>query len=304
MGEQRLAHRLAPRRVVHREVDRALAHADRLRGDRRPRAVEGHHRDLEAVALAPSRFSCGTSTSSNFGAPSFQPGIPIVRSGSALSPGESPSTTNALMPPAPVVAGAREHDVGVGVARVADEALLAVEHPRVAVALGARLQRRRVGADRRLGQRVGAVALAADQRREARLLLLLAARDQDRQRHELHVRRHQRDRAGDLRQLLDVGAPRHLGRVAPAVLGRQREPHQPLARQRLVDVVRVVAVLVHLAHARADLLEHDAADVLAQLALLIGQTPHVLPLSDGIGAAGARASRAADRATRCGASRA
>ena len=193
-----------------------------------------------------------------------------------------------------LVAGAREHDVGLGVAGVADEALLPVEHPRVAVALGAHLERGGVGADRGLGQRVGAVALAAHQRREPLALLLLGAGEQDRQRHELHVRRHQRDRAGELRQLLDVGAPGHLGRVAPAVLGRQREPHQPLARERLVDVVRVVAVLVQLAHARADLLQHDPADVLAQLALLIGQTPHVLPLSDGGG--GARASRAGVRA--------
>jgi hypothetical protein len=56
---------------------------------------------LKPSPSRPSRFSCGTSTSSNFGAPSFQPGIPIVRSGSALRPGDLPSTTNALMPPAP-----------------------------------------------------------------------------------------------------------------------------------------------------------------------------------------------------------
>ena len=73
--------------------------------------------------------------------------MPIVAQRLRAQAGEEPSTTNALMPAGARVAGAREHDVGVGVAGVADEALLPVEHPRVAVALGARLQRGGVGAD-------------------------------------------------------------------------------------------------------------------------------------------------------------
>src|SRR3954451_5916138 len=42
----------------------------------------------------------------------------------------------------------------------------------------------------------------------------------------------------------------------------------------LVDVVRVVAALVDLAHARPHLHEDDLAQVLADRLLLVGQPPH------------------------------
>ena len=156
-----------------------------------------------------------------------------------------------------VVARAGEHDVDVAEPGVADEALGAVEHPGVAVALRARLERAGVRADVGLGEREGAERLARQQPGEDALLLLLAAGQQDRQRHELHVGGHQRDRARDLRELLDVGAPRHVGLAAPAVLAREAEPEQVVLGHHRVEVARVLAVLVDLAHARLDLLAHD-----------------------------------------------
>ena len=136
------------------------------------------------------------------------------------------------MPLAPVVARAREHDVDVAEAGVADEALLAVEHPGVAVALRARLAARRGPSRRRARTARTSRALAATSSRAGTRCFcssLPASRigSDD----ELHVGRHQRDRARDLRQLLDVGAPRHVGRrSARRTRVGTREPEQARAR--------------------------------------------------------------------------
>jgi dienelactone hydrolase len=212
--------------------------------------------------------------------------MPIVRSGSTLMPGDGAADDERADALRPGRAGAREDDVDAAHAGVADEALLPVEEPHVAVALGARLERRRVGADARLGQRVRAVHRAVDEGRQPPPLLLLTAGEHDRQRDELHIGRHQRNRPRHLRELLDEGAERDLGLAAAAVLHRHGEREEALARERAVDVVRVVAVLVDLAHARTHLVEHHAAQVLTERSLLVGQPPHapLLPVRRSCGA--------------------
>src|SRR4051812_11676532 len=265
---------MAAQRVVEREVDRPLRDADALRRDAGPRAVERHHRDLEAVALGAEHV--------------LRRHLDVLEARRAEVPARHPHRAQLLDADAGRVAvdderadalragraGAGEDHVDAADARVADEALLAVEHVDVAAALGARLEGGRVAPDARLGQRVRAVHRAVDQAGQPSLLLLLCPGEHDRQRDELYVRRHERDGARDLCELLDEGAERDLGLAAAAVFDRHREREEPLARERLVDVVRVVAALVDLSDARAHLLEDHLAQVLPERSLLVGQPPH------------------------------
>src|SRR5439155_23412384 len=80
--------------------------------------------------------------------------------------------------PVGVVARPDDHDVGDGA--VADPLLLPVEHPRVAIAVCARLQRHRVGAVQRFGERERADRRQLGNRWQPPLLLRLGTEQRDR----------------------------------------------------------------------------------------------------------------------------
>ena len=100
--DQRLAERLAAGRVVDA---RGRSRPGRGRPPaRRPSGASGRRSPSRSGSRRPrgrSGSPAGTSTSSKRGAPSCQPGMPIVRSGSEETPSACPSTRNALMPLAP-----------------------------------------------------------------------------------------------------------------------------------------------------------------------------------------------------------
>ena len=76
--------------------------------------------------------------------------------------------------------GARQQQPVLGELRVGRPHLLAVEHPAVVGALGARLDRREVGAGGRLGEELAPHLVAAQHRQQVALLLLLGAVGDDR----------------------------------------------------------------------------------------------------------------------------
>ena len=103
---------------------------------------------------------------------------PCPPSSSASKPGVSFSTRKPLTWPSSC--RARPHDDDVGDRAVADPALGAVEHPVVAVAARAGLERDGVRAVLGLGQRERADRLQPRHRRQPALLLLLGAEQVDR----------------------------------------------------------------------------------------------------------------------------
>ena len=78
-------------------------------------------------------------------------------------------------PGRPFAAGARHHDVEIAGAGARDELLLAVEHVMIAVAHGARRQRRRVGTGAGLGQAIARQKLHRAQFRQPFLALRIGA---------------------------------------------------------------------------------------------------------------------------------
>ncbi len=151
--------------------------AERAGGDVEPSAVQPHHREAEAAALVADPVGdrhaahCRRCTiavgwlrhpSLRSGAPKVRPGVPF-------------STTIAETPAGALAAGAGHDDVDIGGSGAGDERLGAVQHVIVALAPGAGLQRRGVGARAGLGQAVGGDQVHAAQRRQEALAQRLVA---------------------------------------------------------------------------------------------------------------------------------
>ena len=125
---------------------------------------------------APTRLATGTRTSvRNTSANSELPST--VLSGRTSIPGRSIGRINHEMPRCFGRVGIGAHEELAHVGDLAERApdLLAVEHVVVAVALGARPQRREVGARARLGEALAPHLLAAQDLREVLRLLLVGA---------------------------------------------------------------------------------------------------------------------------------
>ena len=198
-----------------------------IAGMRQPAGVERGQRDLEALALAADAGSRpGTRTSWNRVTPFSMPRRPMnALRRSTVMPGESASTTNAVMPPVlAVVRGHPRHDhEQVGDDAVGGPQLHAVEHVR---------RRRPRSASRWCASRAGseptsgsvsrkAVIAPAAQRGRNASLLLLGAEQLDRLRHaDRLVRREQRaearvDRADQHQRLAVVRHGSARGRRTP-----------------------------------------------------------------------------------------
>ena len=137
---------------------------------------------------------------------------------------------------------AGEDDVVVGDGDVGDERLLAVEHPRVAVAPGGGAQRGDVAAGLGLGEAEGADALAGEHARQAAAPLRLAPGEDERIRAQAL---HREDGVGERRDLAERLADEH-ERAHVDVLG----PAGGGAAVRLGDEVGVEAEGAHRAGAR------------------------------------------------------
>jgi hypothetical protein len=128
--------------------------------------------------------------------------------------------------------GPRDEHAPLGLVRVRRPHLLAGHHPVVAVAHGARLQRREVGAGPGLGEPLAPDLVRRQDRGQEPLLLLLGAVGDDRRaahRQPEHVRHRRRARARDL--LVEDRLLDHRGARA-AVLGRPAQPSPAALVQR------------------------------------------------------------------------
>ena len=131
---------------------------------------------LNPCPSPPRRRSSGTKHSSKRSSPAGKQRLPIFGSRAPRTKPSSPrSTTKAVMPfERAARLDRREDDADVGDRRVADELLVAVEHVAAVDAAGSRLDRGRVGAVLRLGDRDRAGRrLGAAERRQPPLLLLV-----------------------------------------------------------------------------------------------------------------------------------
>ena len=154
----------------------------------------------------------------------------------------------------------------VGLGRVGDPVLLAVQEVgAVVLADGRRQHRRDVGAGGRLGQAEAAELLALCHRLEVARVLLVAPELEERQRVQADVHRDQRAE----RRLapLDLLADQRLAHVVEAraaVLGRDRRAQQPQLGHALddahVEVVVDVVLLRHRQDASVDELTHGLLD--------------------------------------------
>ncbi len=151
----------------------------------------------------------------------------LSRCCSIVTPGVSIGTMNADMPRCPFDdVGLREDDRPVGVARVRDEGLRAVQDVLVAAALGRRLQARDVGAGLRLGEAERAEDRRLEQRRQPRRLLLVGAGDD----HGAGAEAVRAERGADAGaapvELLADEHPVERVQAEPAVLRRDVQVHQ------------------------------------------------------------------------------
>ena len=121
-----------------------------------------------------------------------------------------------------VLAGDGDEDDVVGVIGVRDELLRPADDPVAAVADGPGLDRARVGAGARLGEREALGALAADRRQEVPLPLLPLAGEQDMRRRPTHELSAQLVRANSI----SARAPRDVVEPAAAELLRHVRAHR------------------------------------------------------------------------------
>src|SRR5205085_104562 len=147
----------------------------------------------------------------------------------------------------PFPAGACEHERDRSPCAERDERLRAREDPRVAVALGARRERRRVGAAAGLSQRVAAQRLTARELRQPFALLLLRAEARDRLADEADVDGDEAaHRRVDLAELLDDERVRQRVEAAAAVVlvppCAEVAGFGELRDERAVDLLRAVPV--------------------------------------------------------------
>src|SRR5439155_2624739 len=181
--------------VRDRSLERGSRDADRLRRDADAAAVESREREREALAdIAEHRSGPdprifehdaarvgGTKTHLRFGLADRE----AHRLSGHDERGDARVRASGLRG-----RDAREDDEERGVPRARDELLSPVEAPAIAVAHGDRLQRRRVGARRRLGERERTETAAVHEARQPLRALLIGAVADDRAGDDPAVDRH------------------------------------------------------------------------------------------------------------------
>ena len=182
---------------------------------------------------APTRFATGTRTSvRNTSANSDEPST--VFSGRTSMPGRSIGRISHEMPAVLRRVGIGAHEELADVGDLAERApdLLAVEHVVVAVAIGARAQRREVGTGARLGEALAPHLVAAQDPRQVRGLLRVGALfDERRARVQRADEVHADVRRLGPRRLLVEDQLLGRRRAAPAVLLRPVQPRVPGVEQ-------------------------------------------------------------------------
>ncbi len=258
----RLPELLALLDVVQCVGERSLRDTERLRADPRPRAIEDGEGDLESRPLLAEAVRSGDldlleddlrGRRSADAQLVFQLlDLPWARLAFEHERGDA-----AVIAPA---VGLREDDQRPGHAAVCDELLGAADHVVTSDLACTRLHRGRIGSAARLRQRVRRDLLAGGERRTHSLLLLLAARDEDRVGAEgLHREDQRRARAG-LGDLLDAHADRDARAGDAAVLLGERDAQDSVVRKQRLDVLGVFAGPVYLRRARRDAILHELAD--------------------------------------------
>ena len=242
--------------------------------DPEARAVEGLHRDLEAVSfiaetvvdgdanIVELEFGCRRAADPEL---VLEPGGGEARRVGLHDEGGHPLATTCIR----ISQG--EDGEHVGDRPVGDEALRAVEHVGVAVASGAHSVGGDVAAGRRLGEPEGDQPLPAGEPREVTRLLLVGAGQGDGQRAELL---HDWDQAGggvDPRDLLRQDDLRDLVERGAAVLLLEACAQQVLSSQQLLEVPREFGAVVDLRCAGRDPLLRELAHHGAQLVVLLGR---------------------------------
>ncbi len=241
-------------------------------GDARTRAVQGHHRELEAlVLLAEEVLGVDLGVVERHGRRVRRPLAHLVL---LLVDDDRVVTTDEEGRDA-AVAGVRVglgvDRVPVGVRAVGDEALLAVEDVLVALLDGARAHRRDVGAGARLGEAEGGELRLGGQLAEELGLDLVGAAEADRRGGEAVGAERGLDAGAAPGQLLLDDAAVEVAQPRPAVLLGHVGVHETDLVGLLDDLLRPGAVLVELPRDRADLLLREVVGQLAQGLLLVGQ---------------------------------
>jgi hypothetical protein len=293
LTRDRLAELHALAGVARGDREGLLGRAEAVGAQRQAAAVEGRHRDLEAVADGAEAIGIGHAHLVEMdldGAAAALAhlvlGLARTETGHLLldDEGRDPAPRAEL----PIVGG-EDHDQ-VGHIAVGDPDLGAVEDPVLALACRGRAHGPGVAAAVGLGQGVAGELLAFAHRRQPALLLLVGAIEQDRVATDRHVPTGpDRRREATARDLLHEDAQTHLAHAAPAeLLGEVHAKHahflEPFGHR-----VRDLLLVIDLRGERLQLALTPIANGLAQHLLLFGEGEfHDGRLSAGKGAASGR----------------
>ena len=176
--------------------------------------------------------------------------------------------------PVGLVAGRRDDHDEVGDRALADEALGPGDQVLVAVAHGARADRRGVGAGLGLGDGERDQLPPGGEVGDPALLLLVGPGDEERQGAQALDREDEAGRRAGAADLLDREAGgEEVAAEAAEPLG-EVDGEDVVGREELLDVPRELGRPVDLGGARGDLLVGEVADGVAQEALLLGEHDH------------------------------
>ncbi len=209
------AERLALLHVSERHFKSLLRAAERAGGDVEPAAVEPGHGDLEACALRAEPVGdrhahvLERDCARRLGVPAH-----LALAGAERNTGCVAGNDHGRNAGRAVAAGARHHRVKIAGAGAGDELFLAADRVMVAVAHRACRQRRRVGADARLGQAIAAQKLHGAKARQPLLALCFRAMGIDHPGHEIvdrYVGGDRRAAAGQRLEDQGRGQPRQPG---------------------------------------------------------------------------------------------
>ena len=265
--------------VLHGLVDGALAQAQSLRGDADTASVQGHHGDLEALALLTQQVLLGNDAVLKDqvagGGAADAHLLLVLAHGEALVSALHDERGQLLGLAAPLLndAGDGDDDEHVGIARVGDEDLGAVEHPvPVLILHGGGLLALSIGARPRLGESEGPDPLARAQLGQVLLLLLLGAVLKDGVAAQAGVGGQDDGRgAAHLGHLLHR---HHVGQVIgprPAVLLGQINAHHAQLGHLFDGLLRETLLLVHIRGDGLDLILREILEQLLEHCLLFGQ---------------------------------
>ena len=260
--------------VARRDVDAGLREADRARGDAEAAVLDRVHRDLEALALlADEGVLRHPHLVEDELAGRERPEAVLVLErmrGHALGVGIDDEGADALAARLLVGSEVGEGEVVARDVEEADPHLRAADHVVVAVPPAGRVHVGDVGARPRLGHAGAGEDLAAGERREVALLLLLGPVGEDRVADEAA---RERERAGDdvavPRDLLHQRGVRDVVETGAAVLDGDDAAGEAERAGLLDELLREALGAVVLGDPRGDLALRPVPRELDQLALLL-----------------------------------